>query len=129
MRRAIALLAVIGTGIAGYLLAARIVDTAPVCTSGGCEVVQSSEYAEIFGVPVAALGVTGYLGILATTLRATYLAAFAAAVLAFGGSAFAVYLVVIQIAVIDALCIWCLASDGVMVAIAALAIFRLRSAG
>ena len=39
-----------------------------VCSTGGCETVQSSSYAEVLGVPVAALGLLGFLGLLAAAL-------------------------------------------------------------
>ena len=40
-----------------------------VCSTGGCETVQSSAYAEVLGVPVAALGLIGFLGLLVDGAR------------------------------------------------------------
>ena len=42
---------------------------------------------------------------------------------------FSAYLLYIQLQVIGAVCDWCLASDGVMSAIAAIALLRLKTAG
>jgi uncharacterized membrane protein len=42
------------------------------------------------------------------------------------GAAFAVYLVYLQAAVIDAFCTWCLVNDAIVVALAAVAFLRLR---
>jgi uncharacterized membrane protein len=39
-----------------------------VCPTGGCETVQSSSYAELLGVPVAAVGLVGFLAILGAAL-------------------------------------------------------------
>jgi hypothetical protein len=44
------------------------------------------------------------------------------------GLVFAVYLVVLQLAVIDAVCEWCVANDALLVALALLAAFRARPA-
>ena len=41
--------------------------------------------------------------------------------------AFSAYLLVVQVVVIGALCDWCLASDAVTTALAALALLRLRA--
>lgn len=126
-RRALAALALVGLGIAAYLAATRAAGTAPVCATGGCETVQSSQYAEVLGVPVAVLGVAAYLVLAGTTLvRAPAAAALGAAV-ALAGAAFSVYLVYLQVAVIEAVCLWCMASDGLMLVLAALAVVRLRA--
>jgi uncharacterized membrane protein len=56
LRIAVALLALVGAGIAGYLTYARYAHVSIACSTGGCETVQSSEYAEIVGLEVASLG-------------------------------------------------------------------------
>jgi uncharacterized membrane protein len=111
-------------GIAGYLTVIRALGEAPVCTTGGCEVVQRSSYAELAGIPVAWLGLGAYVALLVTALIDRPVAAAAGAAIALGGLAFSLYLVVVQVAVIDAFCLWCLASDGVMTALAVLAVAR-----
>ncbi|MGC9974743.1 MAG: vitamin K epoxide reductase family protein, partial [Gaiellaceae bacterium] len=65
---AVALLALIGAGIAGYLTYTHFKGTPPVCLTGGCEVVQRSRWSELFGIPVALLGLLAYLSIVASTL-------------------------------------------------------------
>lgn len=45
-----------------------------------------------------------------------------------GGLAFGVYLIVIQVAVIDAICQWCLASDAILALLAVASAERLRRA-
>ncbi len=96
-----------------------------MCTTGGCEVVQSSEYAKVAGVPVALVGLVGYLALLATALSRAPEAAAVAVALALGGLGFAAYLLYVQLAVLDAVCIWCVASDVVMALLATAAGWRL----
>ena len=67
-RLASAVVAVLGAAISAYLLYVRQTGGALVCSTGGCETVQSSTYAEVLGVPVAALGLAGFLGLLVTAL-------------------------------------------------------------
>jgi uncharacterized membrane protein len=126
LRAAVAILALAGTGIAAYLTYAKYADATIACTTGGCETVQSSKYAEILGLPVPVLGLIGYLTILATAFSASETARLAGAALALGGLAFSLYLVVVQVAAIGAFCQWCLASDVVMLLLAVATVARLR---
>ncbi len=126
LRAAIALVALAGAAVAAYLVYARYTHTQIACTTGGCETVQHSKYAKIAGVPVAVLGLAAYLAIFATAVSARVEAAAVGAAIALGGLAFAIYLIVIQVAVIDAICQWCLASDAILAALALLCCERLR---
>ena len=126
LRAAIALVALAGAAVAAYLVYARYTHTQIACTTGGCETVQHSKYARIGGVPVAVLGLAAYLAIFATALSARVEAAAIGAAIALGGLAFAIYLIVIQVAVIDAICQWCLASDAILAVLAVLTVERLR---
>ena len=119
-------LALVGIGITTYLLSVRASGATLSCTSGGCETVQNSPYAEIFGLPVAALGLIGYVVLLGAALARGDLARLLGAVVALAAFAFSAYLVVVQVVVIGALCDWCLASDAVTTALAALALLRLK---
>jgi uncharacterized membrane protein len=74
LRRLIAVVATAVIGLAVYLVYMRETGGALVCTTGACETVQSSRYAEIFGVPVAALGLVTYLWLLVTSLSSSELA-------------------------------------------------------
>ena len=47
LRAAIAVLAVLGAGIAAYLTVAHFTHTQVACVDGGCETVQSSKYSEL----------------------------------------------------------------------------------
>lgn len=131
LRAAAALVALAGLAVAGYLSWTRLADTRVICVAGGgCEEVQSSEYAELFGIPVAVLGFAAYTTILALVAWDAPLARLVAASLAFFGMLFSAYLLVLQLVVIDAICIWCLANDVVIAPLlAALTALRLRTLG
>ncbi len=129
IRAAIAILAVAGAGVAGYLLYERYSGGRILCTNSGCETVQHSRYAKIAGVPVALLGLIGYAGILASALAQGETARAAGVAIALSGFAFSAYLLVMQLAVIHAVCIWCLASDTILTAVAVLALLRVRAGG
>jgi len=128
LRLAVAGLSLVGAGIAAYLVFVRYTGGTLACTTGGCETVQSSEYAKVLGVPVAVIGLAGYLLILASALVPGEVGAAAGAALALAGISFSVYLVYVQVALIDAICQWCIASDAVMVPLFAATALRLRAA-
>src|SRR5215470_13319949 len=65
LRIAIGVLCLIGIGIAGYLTYVHYAGLKVLClSSGGCETVQASRYAKLGGIPVATLGLVGYIVIL-----------------------------------------------------------------
>ena len=124
----VALLALAGIGIAGYLTYVHYAGIDPVCAggSGGCHAVQTSAYAELAGIPVALLGLVGYIAILATLLiRPADMGRVAGAALALSGFGFSAYLTYRELFTIDAICQWCVASAVLMTALAALTTIRL----
>jgi uncharacterized membrane protein len=129
LRLAAALAAVAGTAVAGYLTWAHYADASVICVAGGsCEAVQSSSYAKVAGVPVAALGLGAYGTILALLVWDAPVARLGAATIGLAGLLFSMYLLVVQLFVIDAICVWCLANDVVIApALAVLTGLRLRS--
>jgi uncharacterized membrane protein len=129
LRTAVGILATVGAAIAGYLTYARFTHTQVACATGGCEIVQRSDYAELVGIPVALLGLGAYLFLLGTAFSTSELARTAAAGVAVAGAAFSAYLVYVQIAVIDAICQWCVASDVIMALLACACIARVVAAG
>jgi uncharacterized membrane protein len=129
LRVAAGLVALAGVGVAGYLTSAHFADSTVLCVAGGgCETVQESEYAEIAGIPVAALGMVAYALVLGLVAWDSPSARLGAAMLAFVGLAFSLYLLALQLFVIDAVCVWCLANDVVIAPLlAVLTALRLRS--
>lgn len=126
LRPAAAGLALAGAGIAAYLTWTHATGTAPVCTSGGCETVQRSRYSELAGLPVAALGLAAYVTILGLVLLDTPTLRVVAAALAAVALAFSLYLLVLQLFVIDAICTWCIGNDAVALTLAAVTMIRAR---
>jgi uncharacterized membrane protein len=125
LRRAIAGAAVLGAAIASYLTYVHYADISPICSSGGCEKVQTSSYAELAGVPVALLGLLAYLAILATTAVRGVAASFAGVLLGLVGVAFSGYLLWAQLGPIGALCQWCIGNDVVISVVAVLCVARM----
>jgi uncharacterized membrane protein len=118
-------LATAGAAIAGYLTWVHYSGDEPLClASGGCERVQESRYAEVAGVPVALIGVVGYLAILGSLALRGEAGRMATALLAFAGLGFSVYLTWAELFEIEAVCQWCVASAAIMTVIAALSAAR-----
>lgn len=111
-----AALAVVGAAVAAYLTYVHYAGIEPVCTGGGgCEKVQASQWSLLLGVPVALLGLLGYLGILAALITwPGESGRVAVLVAAWLGLAFSVYLQYRALVTVDATCVWCLASAATM---------------
>ena len=125
LRAAIAAACLVGAGIAAYLTYVHYAGIAPVCTTGGCEKVQSSKYAELGGVPVALLGLVAYVVLLALAAVRGLEAATAGVFVAVIGVAFSGYLLWAQLGPIDAICQWCLGNDLTITVVAALYVVRM----
>ncbi len=114
---ALAVLAMVGMGISAYLTYTHYADQPIACGGlGEWETVQNSEYATLIGIPVALLGILFCAGLLAVAVwrlarlpLAEEWAPLAAFSLTLMGVAFATYLTYIELFVLEALCIWCLA--------------------
>jgi uncharacterized membrane protein len=69
LRRAMVVVAVLGLALASYLVYVHYSGTRPACSAGdACLKVQTSIYSKIAGVPVALIGLIGYIGILLSLL-------------------------------------------------------------
>jgi vitamin-K-epoxide reductase (warfarin-sensitive) len=119
----IALLAIVGVAVSSISLAQHYGTSKTVyCDFGdsfNCDIVNRSSYSAIMGIPVALIGVLGYLALLAlsTVYRSradTPIILFLAAV---AGLAFALYLTYIEAYVLGVWCILCLSSLFVIVCI------------
>ena len=109
-----AVIAAAGVAIAIYLTATKLSGGLPVCGPvKGCEDVARSEYSAILGIPVAALGalssaLTAILG-LVWALRGDRRALLGAYGLGLFGVLFVAYLTYLELFVIHAVCVWCVA--------------------
>lgn len=122
MRYLIALLAI--SGMVVSILALRVhysTETAPcsINEKWDCGIVNHSNYATIAGLPVAAIGIAGYLllGVLALMRRHRMLLAGALV-----GLAFALYLTNIEAKVLGVWCLYCVISQGIIALLTLLAI-------
>lgn len=127
LRTTIAVLALIGVALAGYLTYVHYADLRPFClSSGGCEQVQSSSYAKLASVPVALIGLIGYVTILAvTTLLRGEAGRILGAGMALVGFGFSLYLTYTEVFRIKAICQWCVGSAVLMTVLAVLTVIRL----
>jgi uncharacterized membrane protein len=128
LKRVSLVLAVIGVGVAGYLVYVHYSGIKIICAAGGggCEKVQSSSYAELAGVPVALLGLLGYLGIVGALLfLPDETARLVVAFLALVGFGFSMYLTWAELFRIHAICQWCAGSAVLMTLLAIISVIRL----
>ncbi len=123
-------LSLLGIGVAGYLTYVHYAELSPVCVGGGggCAKVQASDQSELLGVPVALLGLLGYVVLLGCSLLATEAARVLGALTAIVGFGFSLYLQVESITVIEATCQWCIASAVLMTLLAIVMTVRLLRA-
>ena len=121
--------AIAGLGIATYLTIVHYAGGEPVCAiAHGCATVQKSTYAELAGVPVAVIGLGGYIAILASLVKESEATRTAAAFLSVIGLAFSGWLTYVEVFELNAICVWCVGSAICMALLAALATTRLLTA-
>jgi uncharacterized membrane protein len=130
----IVVLGIVGALDSAYLAWLKITGSVAACGNyADCEAVNSSRYAEVAGVPIAILGLLGYLAILGVTLleireplwKSGLRLAFFGFTLA--GTLYSVYLTYIEVAILRAICPFCVVSAVVMLALFIIAIYRLRA--
>jgi uncharacterized membrane protein len=125
LRAATAVACAVGIAIAAYLTYVHYAHVAPICTTGGCEKVQKSSYAELAGIPVAVLGLGAYVVLLGLAFVRGVNAALAGVFVAVIGVAFSGYLLWAQLGPIGAICQWCLGNDVTIAVVACLYVARL----
>jgi vitamin-K-epoxide reductase (warfarin-sensitive) len=84
-----------------------------------CGIVNHSPYAMLFGIPVAALGIAGYLLMGALSWRRSYRVVLAAALVGLG---FSLYLAHVEKDILGVWCIYCVISLGIISLITLLAL-------
>jgi uncharacterized membrane protein len=129
-------IAIVGLFVAGYMTWAEATGNETVCADTGaidCAVVQESAYASTLGIPVALMGMLGYIAILAVLVLedqieivATYGRTWIVAMALFGVM-FQLYLTYVEGAVLEKWCQWCIMSFIAITALFALGVFRLNT--
>jgi uncharacterized membrane protein len=128
-------LTLLGFAVSAYLTWIKLTGNTAACGPvGNCESVNNSRYAAIGGVPIALLGALGYLALLAAlVVEARWQSLSGTARLAvFGvslvGTLYSGYLTYVEVAVLRAICPYCVVSAIAMTLILVLCVLRLRSA-
>ena len=113
MRRTVAVVSGIGLVISAYLTWVHYSGDLALCIGvGGCEIVQGSRYAVAGGVPVAVIGLGGYVLIFAIAVlrlrdEAPAWADTAIFALSLAATLYVAYLTYIELFVLGAVCPWC----------------------
>jgi uncharacterized membrane protein len=133
LRRWAILFSIIGLAVASYLIYIKFNPSSALClAAGGCEVVNTSVYSSIRGIPIAALGAVAYLVILAILLleaRNEFVEEWGLVGefgLALVGTLYSAYLTYIDVYVLHKICPYCLTSAILMVLLLGLFVIRLR---
>jgi uncharacterized membrane protein len=132
MRYISIILAGIGIIVSAYLSWVKLAHSQVFCGgSGQCETVANSPYAEIAGIPIAFLGLGAYLVILGLFLLENHNEYWKqnSPLFVFGitlaGTLYSAYLTYLELAVIRAICPYCVVSAIVMTLLFIIAIIRL----
>ena len=124
-------LALLGMAISGYLTTVHYADRPIICAGiSSCETVNTSTYASVGGVPVALLGLGAYstIALLALLSRRLSWALPALTFTALVGVLYSAYLTWVELAVLHAICLWCVTSAVVITAIAVLSVWQMLRA-
>ncbi len=128
------IVALLGVFVAGYMAWAEATNNETVCADTGsidCAAVQESAYAETWGIPVAFLGLAGYVAILAVLVledQIAFLAAYGRSLvvaMTLFGVMFQTYLTYIEADVLHKWCQWCVASYVLITTLFVLGVYRL----
>jgi uncharacterized membrane protein len=125
-------LVALGLAVSIYMTIYKLTDNSALCLgSGDCSAVNASRYSEVYGVPVAAIGMAGYAALLAVLLLerridfVTQNGTLAFFGLSLTGFLFTLYLIYIEVAILRAYCPFCITSQVTMSAIFVVSVIRL----
>jgi uncharacterized membrane protein len=117
---------------ATYLSYIKLAHVQAVCRGvGDCETVNSSVYSEIYGIPIAILGLAAYVAVAALLILEPRLPALqdyaplAVFGLALTGTLYSAYLTYVELFVIHAVCPYCVTSALLITVVLVLAVVRL----
>jgi uncharacterized membrane protein len=131
LRRILFVLGVIGLLDSAYLAYIKLANATATCGGiGDCDAVNSSKYAEIFGIPIALFGAGAYIFMLVIIYMEPRhnlwrengpLALF---VLTLLGVLYSAYLTYVEVAILFAICPYCVLSAIILVAMFAISVYR-----
>jgi uncharacterized membrane protein len=126
------ILAVVGLLVSIYMTIYKVTSNDALCLgSGDCSTVNASRYSEVYGIPVATVGIAGYFAILLTHWyeRRDKFFEKNGPMLIFGmaltGFLFTLYLIYVEFAILKAICPFCLTSQIAMTIIFIISVVRL----
>ncbi len=126
-------LAAIGLVDSAYLSWLKLADATAACAGiGDCEAVNNSRFATVGGIPIALLGALSYGAILALffadRVRPEWRMAGRVAMfgLTLAGTLYSAYLTYVEVAVLRAICPFCVVSAVVMALLLVISVLRLR---
>lgn len=124
---------VIGLIDSAYLTWIKLAEKQAACSGiGECDIVNASTYAEIFGIPIALLGLFAYLSIIFFVYAEEKYSQFSesSVLFVFGvslvGLLYSIYLTYIEIEVLNAICPFCVISAVIMIVLFIISVMRLR---
>ena len=128
-------LALVGMADSAYLWWIKVTGAYAACVNiGDCESVNSSRFAEIGGVPIALIGLIGYMFIFVILMlelrmpgRIDFLRLTIFGV-TLAGSLYSLYLTYLEVYVLHAVCPYCVVSAAVMLGLFGVSISRLKAA-
>ncbi len=125
-------LVVIGLLVSVYMTIYKLTENNAMCVgSSDCRTVNESRFSEIYGIPVALVGVGGYAAMIAIHLmenRSKFLRDNATMILfalSLMGFLFTLYLIYVEVALLKAFCPFCVTSQTAMTFIFAISVIRL----
>jgi uncharacterized membrane protein len=130
----VAVLALVGIFISLYLTLYKLGVIGELsCTLGSCETVNTSRWSVFLGLPVAAWGLLFYLDVFGVALLGTLprwenepVISIVLVVEAAIGVLFSAWLTYLELVVIEAICIWCVASAVIVLGIFLASVADLR---
>jgi uncharacterized membrane protein len=132
-RMASTVFALLGSLIALYLFLVDIGASPLICPTSGCEVVQDSAFAKIFGIPTAFYGMIVFLTLLGSSIAGLFVNRIAkipiqAILISIStvSVGFYLYLTYLEAFVILAWCLWCVGSSIMMLGVLLSAIWGAR---
>ena len=130
--RASIALVIVGLLVSIYMTIYKVTSNDSMCLgSGDCSTVNASIYSEVNGIPVAVIGILGYVAILGVLIYEKRTPFFKenGTLMIFGmaltGFLFTVWLIYVEVALLHALCPFCLTSQVSMTLIFIMSVIRL----
>lgn len=133
LRKILIALSILGILDAAYLTYVKVMEDGVCAVGGGCAIVNTSPYASLWGIPIAAIGGAAYLVMLIVLLLEERSDFFAinGGLIVFGlsliGVLYSVYLTYLELYVIHAICPFCVISAVILLAMLVISIMRVHN--